>query len=144
MYAIPNASYWQSFRAFRGDLDVLTPAQAARDFGKEFQKSKDSIEVGRGTRIFLKVLNNGSLTRYTTCNINLLIESTAKFNYLEIPGGHHAFHVIPSPRSWYTTIAVAEWLSFNFDPQGPRDQGASTSDTGRKIQVHELVEWWTE
>ncbi|KAF9200835.1 hypothetical protein BGZ49_008929 [Haplosporangium sp. Z 27] len=60
-------------------------------------------------------------------------KSNAPVSYLEIPGGKHAFHVFPSPRTWYTTIATAEWLEFHFDKK------PATSE--KKLQVHELVEW---
>ncbi|KAF9998539.1 hypothetical protein BGZ80_005486 [Entomortierella chlamydospora] len=60
-------------------------------------------------------------------------KSEASITYLEIPGAHHAFHVFSSPRTWYTVLAIAEWLEFHFDK----------NQTGgeRKIQVNELVEW---
>ncbi|KAF9169370.1 hypothetical protein BGX20_010411 [Mortierella sp. AD010] len=60
-------------------------------------------------------------------------KSEAPITYLEIPGAHHAFHVFSSPRTWYTVLAIAEWLEFHFDK----------NQTGgeRKVQVNELVEW---
>ncbi|KAF9114796.1 hypothetical protein BGX27_009830 [Mortierella sp. AM989] len=60
-------------------------------------------------------------------------KSEASVSYLEIPDAHHAFEVYSSPRSWYTIMAVAEWLEFHFDKK----------QTGgkNKVQVHELVEW---
>jgi hypothetical protein len=74
-----------------------------------------------------------------------LIESTAKITYLEIHHALHAFHAFPSPRAWYATIALAEWLSFNFDPQESGSQAATTSEVKQKVQVHELVEWgWSK
>ncbi|KAF9963671.1 hypothetical protein BGZ65_001364 [Modicella reniformis] len=68
-------------------------------------------------------------------------ESNAKFNYLEIPYGHHAFHVFPSPRTWYTVIATAEWLAINFDRHEPGKQTSAANESRQKVQVHELVEW---
>ncbi|KAG0328892.1 hypothetical protein BGZ99_004204 [Dissophora globulifera] len=62
-------------------------------------------------------------------------KSTAPLSYLEIPGGHHCFHVYPSLRSWSTVTAVAEWLEHNFG----RYNGNIAS--GKKVPVHELVEW---
>ncbi|OAQ34572.1 alpha/beta-hydrolase [Linnemannia elongata AG-77] len=63
-------------------------------------------------------------------------KSTASINYLEIPGGHHCFEMFSSPRTWYTTIATAEWLNHNFN---------QTATNEKKVaRVHELVEWWHE
>ncbi|KAI8594439.1 Alpha/Beta hydrolase protein, partial [Dissophora ornata] len=64
-------------------------------------------------------------------------QSKASMSYLEIPGGHHCFHVFSSPRSWYTVIGIAEWLSYNFDQH-------QKSPNEKKEKIHELVEWgWT-
>ncbi|KAG0078109.1 hypothetical protein BGZ90_005933 [Linnemannia elongata] len=63
-------------------------------------------------------------------------KSTASINYLEIPGGHHCFEMFSSPRTWYTTIATAEWLNHNFNQ-------AATNEK-KVARVHELVEWWHE
>ncbi|KAF9949248.1 hypothetical protein BGZ72_008947 [Mortierella alpina] len=66
-------------------------------------------------------------------------KSKSSIDYLELTGGHHCFQMFSSPRTWYTTIATAEWLSFNFDRQGDSKQADE-----KKVQVHELVEWgWT-
>ncbi|KAG0325946.1 hypothetical protein BG004_003068 [Podila humilis] len=83
-----------------GDLDIISPVQAARDFVSAF-KSK----------------------------------SNATIHYLEIPGGNHGFHMLSSPRSWYTIIAIAEWLNHTFDRRG------AMHSTEKKKKVHELVEW---
>ncbi|KAK3837411.1 MAG: Alpha/Beta hydrolase protein [Linnemannia gamsii] len=61
-------------------------------------------------------------------------KSTASINYLEIPGDHHCFDMFSSPRTWYTTIAVAEWLNYNFNNQEGVEE--------KTVRVHELVEWW--
>ncbi|KAG0243182.1 hypothetical protein BGX31_011137 [Mortierella sp. GBA43] len=72
-------------------------------------------------------------------------KSAAKITYLEIHHALHAFHAFPSPRAWYATIALAEWLSFNFDPQESGSQAATTGEVKEKVQVHELVEWgWSK
>ncbi|KAI1317731.1 hypothetical protein EDD11_007905 [Mortierella claussenii] len=63
-------------------------------------------------------------------------KSNASLNYLEIPGGHHCFQMFSSPRTWYTVIATAEWLKYNFNRQDTRKQ-----TDRKKVQVHELVEW---
>ncbi|KAF9965862.1 hypothetical protein BGZ70_003939 [Mortierella alpina] len=63
-------------------------------------------------------------------------KSKSSIDYLELTGAHHCFQMASSPRSWYTTIATAEWLSFNFDRQGDTKQVDE-----KKVQVHELVEW---
>ncbi|KAF9127975.1 hypothetical protein BGW39_005451 [Mortierella sp. 14UC] len=60
-------------------------------------------------------------------------KSTASISYLEIPGGHHCFDMFSSPRTWYTTIATAEWLNYNFN---------RTAGEKKTVRVHELVEWW--
>ncbi|KAF9355392.1 hypothetical protein BGX34_010498 [Mortierella sp. NVP85] len=65
---------------------------------------------------------------------------SSTINYLEVPGGHHGFHTFPSPRSWFTVIAIAEWLSFHFDRHGPGKHVAE-GEAKPKIPVHELVEW---
>lgn len=60
-------------------------------------------------------------------------------SYLEVPGGHHCFHLISSPRSWYATIATAAWLNYNFGRVSEADTKGS-----KRLAVHELVEWgWT-
>ncbi|KAF9928253.1 hypothetical protein FBU30_002520 [Linnemannia zychae] len=64
-------------------------------------------------------------------------KSTALIDYLEIPGGHHCFDMFSSPRTWYATIASAEWLDYNFN-------GKATIAETKAIRVHELVEWWHE
>ncbi|KAF9410293.1 hypothetical protein BGZ94_001712 [Podila epigama] len=64
----------------------------------------------------------------------------APISYLEIPGGHHCFHLLSSPRSWYTVIAVAAWLDVNFGQA--KDVDAKSKK--KKLAVHEIVEWgWT-
>lgn len=64
-------------------------------------------------------------------------KSNASMTYLEIPGGHHCFHLISSPRSWYTVISAGQWLTHHFDNIAP-------VDAAKKLQVHEIVEWgWT-
>ncbi|KAF9190505.1 hypothetical protein BGZ51_008544 [Haplosporangium sp. Z 767] len=65
-------------------------------------------------------------------------KSKAPIDHLEMPGGHHCFNMFSSPRTWYTTIATAEWLNNNFGR-------SSQQPDEKKKQVHELVEWgWTE
>jgi len=77
-----------------------------------------------------------------TSSSAILIEApSSTIDYLEVPGGHHGFHTFPSPRSWFTVIAIAEWLSFHFDRHGPGKQAAAEGETKPKIPVHELVEW---
>ncbi|KAF9116818.1 hypothetical protein BGX27_010435 [Mortierella sp. AM989] len=61
----------------------------------------------------------------------------APITYLEIPGGHHCFHLISSPRSWYMVFAVSQWLNYHFDGIHNIDPKANA----RKKQIHELVEW---
>ncbi|KAF9276978.1 hypothetical protein BGZ68_009630 [Mortierella alpina] len=63
-------------------------------------------------------------------------KSKSSIDYLELAGAHHCFQMFSSPRTWYTTIATAEWLSFNFDRQGDTKQVLE-----KKVRVHELVEW---
>ncbi|KAK3829023.1 MAG: Alpha/Beta hydrolase protein [Benniella sp.] len=58
---------------------------------------------------------------------------TAPITYLEVPGGHHCFHLISSPRSWYMVIAASQWLNYHFEGTQPKD--------GKDTQVHEIVEW---
>ncbi|KAI8595448.1 Alpha/Beta hydrolase protein [Dissophora ornata] len=101
-----------------GDIDTLTPVQHVRDFVNHFQN---------------------------TC--------TAPITYLEVPGGHHCFHLISSPRSWYVTIAASQWLNYHFDGihNNNNNNNNNNVDTrgvgggsGRKLQIHEIVEWdWT-
>ncbi|KAG0250294.1 hypothetical protein BG011_008501 [Mortierella polycephala] len=66
---------------------------------------------------------------------------TAPIAYLEVLGGHHCFHLISSPRSWYSVIAAAQWLNHYFDGSQVR---SSLKDSRKKMEVHEIVEWgWT-
>jgi hypothetical protein len=59
--------------------------------------------------------------------------------YLEIPGGHHCFHLISSPRSWYTVISAGQWLTYHFD-----NPAAVEASQAKRLEVHEIVEWgWT-
>ncbi|ORY99605.1 Alpha/Beta hydrolase protein [Lobosporangium transversale] len=64
-------------------------------------------------------------------------KSKASIDYLEIPGGHHCFHVFPSPRTWYTVIATAEWLEANFD----HNKDMAKPSVAGKNQGQDLVEW---
>ncbi|KAG0203690.1 hypothetical protein BGX28_004099 [Mortierella sp. GBA30] len=65
-------------------------------------------------------------------------KSKSPIDYAEVNGGHHCFHALSSPRTWYWTIATAEWLDMTFDRQD------SAKKAGVK-KVHELVEWgWTD
>ncbi|KAF9091887.1 hypothetical protein BGX23_004797 [Mortierella sp. AD031] len=81
----------------------------------------DTLTPVQNTRAFVNEFRN-------KCN--------APMTYLEIPGGHHCFHLISSPRSWYTVIAAGQWLTHHFD-------NASTLDS-KKSEVQEIVEWgWT-
>ncbi|KAK3831903.1 MAG: Alpha/Beta hydrolase protein [Linnemannia gamsii] len=65
--------------------------------------------------------------------------SNAHMTYLEIPGGHHCFHLISSPRSWYTVICAGQWLTHHFD-----NPAAVEAIQAKKPAVHEIVEWgWT-
>ncbi|KAG9324416.1 hypothetical protein KVV02_004436 [Mortierella alpina] len=61
---------------------------------------------------------------------------TAPIHYLEVPGGHHCFHLISSPRSWYCAIAAGQWLNHYFDGVPQR-----LKDSQQKREVHEVVEW---
>ncbi|KAG0345912.1 hypothetical protein BG004_002805 [Podila humilis] len=66
----------------------------------------------------------------------------ARISYLEIPGGHHSFHLISSPRSWYTTIAAAAWLNYNFGQPSGTPARTTTGVKGEKRQaVQDIVEW---
>ncbi|KAF9577030.1 hypothetical protein BGW38_008036 [Lunasporangiospora selenospora] len=111
------------FMVVHGDLDILVPVQNTRSFVKEFKN-----------------------------------KCSAPITYLEVPGGHHCFHLISSPRSWYVTITVAQWLNFRFADDSTAgltkasSQGIEYEDfkekqrqlrrqQGRKLQVHEIVEW---
>ncbi|KAF9995721.1 hypothetical protein BGZ79_010559, partial [Entomortierella chlamydospora] len=62
---------------------------------------------------------------------------TAPISYLEVPGGHHCFHLISSPRTWYMVIAVSQWLNYYFDSIHNIDSKVGTKGQ----QVHEIVEW---
>ncbi|KAG0233582.1 hypothetical protein BGW41_001449 [Actinomortierella wolfii] len=42
------------------------------------------------------------------------VRGSHSITYLEIPGGHHLFSLLSSPRTWYTTIAAGQWLEHNF------------------------------
>ncbi|KAG0370659.1 Alpha/Beta hydrolase protein [Gamsiella multidivaricata] len=57
--------------------------------------------------------------------------------YLEVPGGHHCFHLISSPRSWYIAIAAAQWLNYHFDGINNID----SKPDKRRQEIHEIVEW---
>ncbi|KAG0209111.1 hypothetical protein BGX28_000128 [Mortierella sp. GBA30] len=64
---------------------------------------------------------------------------SAPIDYLEIPGGHHCFHLISSPRSWYTVISAGQWLNHHFDGVQQR-----MKDSERRREVYEVVDWdWT-
>ncbi|KAF9951305.1 TLE member 5 [Modicella reniformis] len=52
---------------------------------------------------------------------------TAPITYLEVPGGHHCFHLISSPRTWYMIIAASQWLNYHFE--------------GIRGKDGEIVEW---
>ncbi|KAF9574517.1 hypothetical protein EC968_006322 [Mortierella alpina] len=56
---------------------------------------------------------------------------TAPIHYLEVPGGHHCFHLISSPRSWYCAIAAGQWLNHYFDgvPQRLKDNEQKRENT---------------
>ncbi|KAF9429492.1 hypothetical protein BGZ76_001223 [Entomortierella beljakovae] len=71
----------------------------------------------------------GSPESAETCN--------APITYLEIPGGHHGFHLISSPRSWFVAIAASQWLNYYFDGIHDMDPKAKV----KKPQIDELVEW---
>ncbi|KAI1310515.1 hypothetical protein EDD11_003720 [Mortierella claussenii] len=64
--------------------------------------------------------------------------SNAPIAYLEVPGGHHCFHLISSPRSWYIAIAASQWLNYHFDGV---HNNVDMKEGGRKLQIHEIVEW---
>ncbi|KAG0312676.1 hypothetical protein BGZ99_009322 [Dissophora globulifera] len=83
----------------------------------------DTLTPVQHTRDFVKHFRN-------TC--------TAPITYLEVPGGHHCFHLISSPRSWYIAITASQWLNYHFD--GIHNVKVNTQD-GTKQQIHEIVEW---
>ncbi|KAF9093369.1 hypothetical protein BGX23_003385 [Mortierella sp. AD031] len=134
------------------DANNYSPANGRQRFINEIAKRQGSPETAENIA-FLK--EHSPLYKVEGSNVPFLVvqgdldfcpvetardfvkefrkKSTASIDYLELPGGHHCFQMFSSPRSWYTTIATAEWLNYNFNK--------ATSEK-KKARVHELVEWW--
>ncbi|KAG0055655.1 hypothetical protein BGZ83_007807 [Gryganskiella cystojenkinii] len=154
------------------DLENYSNHDARGRFIKEVAKREGSPESADSKLRLINIgISTGDIDTLTPVQHarNFVSEyektCTAPISYLEIPGGHHCFHVISSPRSWYVTIATAEWLNCHFDSGNPKssvditanivngntrgrdkDLGSDfvLSSSKSKLQVQDIVEWgWT-
>ncbi|KAG0257368.1 hypothetical protein DFQ27_005173 [Actinomortierella ambigua] len=89
------------FLVIHGDLDTIAPVGMARAFVDHFRR----------------VVRGG-------------VGGQQAMTYLEIPGGHHLFGLLSSPRTWYATIAAAHWLEHHFEG---RERGLAKNE--------DIVQW---
>ncbi|KAF9972146.1 hypothetical protein BGZ73_004778 [Actinomortierella ambigua] len=89
------------FLVIHGDLDTIAPVETARAFVDHFRR------VVRG--------GSSSGGKATTAIGGGGGGNQQAMTYLEIPGGHHLFGLLSSPRTWYTTIAASQWLEHHFE-----------------------------